>query len=95
MSVGVSSGAKGGLKRLARLYGLMERSRAMELGTASAAVTEAERAEALQAGRIRERGDAGRMALELGDGLEWAMVQAERAAAEVRGAADCGGEGGA
>ncbi len=63
-----------GLKRLAAVYGLVERMRSGELRLAAAAVAEVERAsQAEMALRDAER-MAARRALAAGDGVEWAVA---------------------
>jgi hypothetical protein len=48
-----------GLKRISELYGLLERTRAMELGVAAAAVAEVEHAGAVEEGVRREQAGRG------------------------------------
>jgi hypothetical protein len=78
--------ARGGLKRLAELYGLVERMRGLELAAAAGAVAEVEQAGAVEGGLLREQAGAGRAALLAGDRAGRAMAEAQREAAEVRAA---------
>ncbi len=73
-----------GLKRISELYGLLERTRAMELGVAAAAVAEVDSAGAVEDGVRREQAGAGYAALLAGDQTGWALSKARREAAEVR-----------
>ena len=76
--------ARGGLKRLAGMYALVERMRAIELGVAAAAVAEVERAGRLEQGLVEEQEGAARAALQGGDRAELALASARREAARVR-----------
>ena len=72
------------LKRISELYGLIERTRAMELGMVAAAVVEVEQAGSMQDRIRREQTDAVYAALLVGDQADRALAQVQREAAEVR-----------
>jgi hypothetical protein len=73
-----------GLKRVAQVYGLLERIRAAELSVASGAVLEVEQAKQLEAATYAEHAGVGRAALMLGDRAEWALAHAQQEAARVK-----------
>jgi hypothetical protein len=66
------------LKRLASLYGVVERMHSIELQMASAAVIEAEQAIAVQRAAIRSAGFDGRGALMMEDRLGWSLAERQR-----------------
>jgi hypothetical protein len=72
------------LARLAGLYGLVEHARALELGVASSAVDEVERAERQELAVQQRCGRAAVEALAQGDRLEWGLALRERETAQTR-----------
>jgi hypothetical protein len=72
------------LKRLAALYGVVERMHSVELQRTAAAVREVEQAVATQQSVARSASFDSREALMTGDRLSWSLAKAQRETAEWR-----------
>jgi hypothetical protein len=75
---------KHALKRIAALYGMLDRMRSVELRMAAAAVEEVERVAAMHHAVSIDQQTCGRAALVTGDRAEWMLSKAAREFAEVR-----------
>ena len=78
------AGGSGGLKRIAKLYGVVERMHSLRLEQASAAVREVVGAIGVERDAGAAAGVAGRLALGSGDHGEWMLAQAQREMAGMR-----------
>jgi hypothetical protein len=78
------AGGHGGLKRIAKLYGVVERMHALRLEQASAGVREVVGAIGVERAAGAAAGVAGRLALGSGDHGEWMLAQAQREMAGMR-----------
>ena len=72
------------LKRIAKLYEVVERMRSIALKQASVAVSEAESAVSAQRAIAIAARDAGREALESGDRAEWMLTTTQGYVASIR-----------
>ncbi|MCU1320287.1 MAG: hypothetical protein JWP98_1805 [Edaphobacter sp.] len=72
------------LKRLAALYGVVERMHSVELQRTAAAVREVEQAVAMQQSVARSARFDSREALMTGDRLSWSLAKTQRETAEWR-----------
>jgi len=75
---------RGGLRRLATLYGMVEQMRSLELRVAAGAVDDVVCASAIEALVHRGQVDGGRAAMAAGDREEWSVAETTREVVEAR-----------